>query len=130
MIKDLTNIALFAKAIIDIAKEKIELKTAEMLIQVKTFADKDKNKESLGEQVQTRLKEKAKEGLTQLLSEINHRAQISQTNFKSYIKDKLTELTNNALLDSVELNDIRAEIATLRAEIADLKVEKELAKIP
>ena len=41
---------------------------------------------------------------------------------------KLTELTNNAILDSMELNDIRAEIAGLRAEVTDLKSQLEMKR--
>ncbi len=120
--KDLAKIVLFGKATIDVLKDKLESKACELAIQVKNFADKTHNPSTNGSHVEeSNLKEKAKEELFQLITEITHRAQINEIQFKGFIKDKLTELTNNALLDSMELNDIRAEIASLRAEITDIK---------
>ena len=120
MLKDLAKVILTAKAAVDVIKEKL-------VIQVNNFRDKVQNK-PLDETIQSKLKEKAKEELFQLINEITHRAQINELQIKGFIKDKLTELTNNSLLDSMELNDIRAEIATLRAEVADLKAQMSLQK--
>lgn len=122
MLKDLAKVILTAKAAVDVIKEKLESKACDLIIQVNNFRDKVQNK-TPDETIQSKLKEKAKEELFQLISEITHRAQINELQIKGFIKDKLTELTNNSLLDSMELNDIRAEIATLRAEIADLKAQ-------
>ena len=127
MLKDLAKVILTAKAAVDVIKEKLESKACDLVIQVNNFRDKVQNK-TPDETIQFKLKEKAKEELFQLISEITHRAQINELQIKGFIKDKLTELTNNSLLDSMELNDIRAEIATLRAEIADLKAQVSLQK--
>ena len=129
--KDLTKIILFGKAAIDVLKDKLESKACELAIHVKNFADKTHNPSDNNGNHTTEgpnLKEKAKEELFQLITEITHRAQINEIQCKGFIKDKLTELTNNALLDSMELNDIRAEIASLRAEIADIKSQISLQK--
>lgn len=120
MFKDVTKLVLYAKATADVLKETIETKVTDLALQLKRFKDKSPHTESNNGN-KCNLKEKAKEELMHLLSQINHKAQINELNVKGFIKDKLTELTNNALLDSMELNDIRAEIAALRAEIADLK---------
>ena len=122
MLKDLTKVILTAKATIDLVKEKLESKATDLAIQVKGFVDKRQNN-STSNNGTTNIKEKAKEELFQFVSEITHRAQINEVYLKGLLKDKLIELTNNALLDSTELNDIRAEIASLRAEIADIKVQ-------
>lgn len=127
MLKDLAKVILTAKAAVDVIKEKLESKACDLVIQVNNFRDKVQNK-TPDETIRSKLKEKAKEELSQLISEITHRAQINELQIKGFIKDKLTELTNNSLLDSMELNDIRAEIATLRAEIADLKAQMSLQK--
>ena len=127
MLKDLAKVILTAKAAVDVIKEKLESKACDLVIQVNNFRDKVQNK-PLDETIQSKLKEKAKEELFQLINEITHRAQINELQIKGFIKDKLTELTNNSLLDSMELNDIRAEIATLRAEVADLKAKMSLQK--
>ncbi len=119
MLKDLAKVVLTAKAAIDVIKEKLESKACDMALQINNFRDKVQHLPN--ETIQSKLKEKAKEELFQLISEITHKAQINELQVKGFIKDKLTELTNNSLLDSMELNDIRAEIAGLRAEIADLK---------
>ncbi|OGI20672.1 MAG: hypothetical protein A3B68_09000 [Candidatus Melainabacteria bacterium RIFCSPHIGHO2_02_FULL_34_12] len=130
MLKDFTKLLLTAKAAVDVIKEKLESRACDLALQVKNFKDNagsPKANESK-DQPQAKIKEKAKEELFQVLSEISHRAQISEIQVKGFIKDKLTELTNNALLDSMELNDIRAEIASLRAELADLKSQINLQK--
>lgn len=127
MLKDLAKVILTAKAAAEIIKEKFESKACDLAIQVNNFRDKVQNKRP-EETIQSKLKEKAKEELFQLISEITHRAQINELQIKGFIKDKLTELTNNSLLDSMELNDIRSEIAGLRAEIADLKSQMNTTK--
>lgn len=126
MLKDLTKVILTAKAALDILKEELESKACDMAMQVKKFTDKtQKNTENTAE---CKAKEKTKEELSELVSKISHKAQINELQLKGYIKDKLIELTNNALLDSAELNDIRAEIASLRAELRDIKKEINLQK--
>ena len=127
MLKDLAKLILTAKAAVDVIKEKVESKACDWVIQVNNFRDKVQNK-TPDETIQSKLKDKAKEELSQLISEITHRAQINELQIKGFIKDKLTELTNNSLIDSMELNDIRAEIAGLRAEIADLKSQMNTEK--
>lgn len=126
--KDLAKIVLFGKAAIDVLKDKLESKACELAIHVKNFADKPDTPTNSSHPEESNLKEKAKEELFQLITEITHRAQINEIQCKGFIKDKLTELTNNALLDSMELNDIRAEIASLRAEIADIKSQINLQR--
>ncbi|MBI2996787.1 MAG: hypothetical protein HYY52_08815 [Candidatus Melainabacteria bacterium] len=120
MFKDLTKVILTAKAAIDVMKEKIESKASDLVIQVKNF--KEKKQDDVGVCCSKPLH------YSEFISEITHRAQINEVQLKGLIKDKLIELTNNALLDSMELNDIRAEIAGLRAEIADLKEQIKLSK--
>lgn len=128
MFKDLTKVILTAKAAVDVVKEKLESKACELAMQVQSFKNKSDEKSNTSESPKCKIKEKAKEELLQLIGEITHRAQINELGLKGFIKDKLTELTNNALLDSIELNDIRAEIAALRAEIADLKSQLQFQK--
>lgn len=127
MLKDLAKVILTAKAAVDVIKEKFESKACDWVIQINNFRENLQNK-SPNETIQSKVKEKAKEELFQLISEITHRAQINELQVKGFIKDKITELTNNSLLDSMELNDIRAEIAGLRAEIADLKAQAQPQK--
>lgn len=125
MLKDLAKIILTAKAAVDVIKEKLESKACDLAIQINNFRDRVQTSEG---SPQPKLKEKAKEELFHLISEITHKAQINELQIKGFIKDKLIELTNNSLLDSMELNDIRAEIASLRAEIADLKSQAPVTK--
>ena len=134
MIKDFTKLFLIATAAIDVIKEKIESRVVDLALQVKKFKDQTQHRD-IPPDVSTnngnetcKVKEKIKEELFDLFNEINHKAQINGLQIKGFVKDKLTELTNNALLDSTELNDIRAEIASLRAEITDLKSQINLTK--
>ena len=129
MFKNLAKIILTAKAAVDVVKEKVDIKAAELLVQVRSFTKKSDNPAPGNNgKAKCSVKEKLKEELLQLISEINHKSQINELQLKGYIKDKLTELTNNALLDSMELNDIRAEIASLHAEITDIKSQMNLTK--
>ena len=127
MLKEFAKVILTAKAAVDVIKEKFESKACDLIVQVNNFRDRKQHTPS-DETIQSKLKDKAKEELLHLISEITHRAQINELQIKGFIKDKLTELTNNSLLDSMELNDIRAEIAGLRAEIADLKSQVNVTK--
>lgn len=129
MFKNLAKIILTAKAAVDVVKEKVDIKAAELLVQVRSFTKKSDNPAPGNNgKAKCSVKEKLKEELLQLISEINHKSQINELQLKGYIKDKLTELTNSALLDSMELNDIRAEIASLHAEITDIKSQMNLTK--
>ena len=133
MLKNLTKLILTAKAAVDVMKDKLESKACDLAMQMRNFAEKgeekveDKHEKSEKQEKQEKqngdLKEKAKEELFKLISEISHKTQINELQFKGLIKDKLVELTNNALLDSQELNDIRAEIASLKAELQDVRRE-------
>lgn len=132
MFKDLTKAVLTAKAALDVIKEKLESKVCNLAIQLKNFKEKGADFSTTSTETQDGqecdLKEKAKEDLFNLISEITHRAQINEVQLRGFVREKLTELTNNALLDSMELNDIRAEIANLRAEIAELKDQLQFQK--
>lgn len=128
MIKNFARLVFTAKAALDVLKEKLELKSTELLVQLKNFTEKKGDITTCREKIKHKFEEKAKEEFSQLFSEIHHKAQISELQLKGFIKDKLVELTNNALLDSAELNDIRAEIALLHAELADIKAQMKLTK--
>ena len=128
MLKDTAKMILFAKATVDILKEKLESKAADLMLQLQNFKNGTQNNNDSAPRPQCKLKEKAKEELLNLLSEINHKTHINEVQIKGFIKDKLIELTNNALLDSQELNDMRSEIAALHAEISDLKSQMKLTK--
>lgn len=128
MLKNFTKAIFILKAVTDLVKEKVDTKAAECAIQLKKFTEKKENDNLNNEQPKSNFKEKTKEELVDLISQVNHKAQISEIQLKGFIKDKLTELTNNALLDSTELNDIRAEIASLHAEIRDIKSQLQFTR--
>jgi predicted Holliday junction resolvase-like endonuclease len=128
MFKDFTKVVLTAKAAMDVLKEKIESRACELAMQLKDFKEKGVTFSAPFEHKECKLKEKAKEELFNFISEITHKAQVNEVQLKGFVRDKLTEFTNNALLDSMELNDIRAEIASLRAEVAELKQQAQLQK--
>ena len=128
MFKNLAKVILTAKAAADVIKEKIESTVCDLTIKVNNIREGKQNNPENADSIQSKLKEKAKEELSELISEITHRSQINEVQIKGFIKDKLTELTNNAILDSMELNDIRAEIAGLRAEVTDLKSQLEMKR--
>ena len=116
MLKEFAKVILTAKAAVDVFKEKLESKACDLAIQINNFRDRTQHTPP-NETIQSKLKDKAKEELFHLISEITHKAQINELQIKGFIKDKLTELTNNSLLDSMELNDIRAEIADLKSQV-------------
>ena len=130
MFKSFAKLILTANATLEILKEKAESKAGELFIQLKSFTNKDP--ENISVKDNSSLKENVgaygRKPLLDVINEICHRSQINELQLKSFIKEKLMELTNNVLLDSMELNDIRAEIATLRAEVEDLKAQMSLQR--
>lgn len=130
MLKRAAKFVLLAKAGLEVLKEKAESKAAELFVQAKAFGQNLEESKSQDSNIksESRVKGKTKQTLNELITEVCHKAQINELQFRGFVKDKLIELTNNALLDSSELNDIRAEIASLHAEISDLKSQIKTAK--
>lgn len=128
MLKSFTKLILTIKAAGDVIKEKAETKACNLAVQLKAFKEGKENITTTFTGTKSNIKEKAKEELLKLVSEISHKAQLNEVQLRGFIKEKLCDLTNEALLDSMELNDIRAEIASLRAEVQDLKAELQLQK--
>lgn len=123
MLKQATKFIFLAKAALDILKEKTESKATDLLVQARSFGQNMPLGKPKQPDLSEKLKssEKTKQNISDLVTEIHHKAQINELQLKGFIKDKLVELTSSAILDSSELNDIRAEIASLHAEISDLK---------
>ena len=121
MFDQLAKLILTVKAACDVIKEKAESKALDLAMQVNNFRQNASKGTNSFEGQKCHFKDKLKEELLHLITEINHRAKLKELNLKGVLKQKLIDLTNNALLDSMELNDIRAELASLRAELAELK---------
>lgn len=129
MLKNLGKVLIKAVTVLDVLKSKLEIKAADITMQTNNKSY-DQTTNGFENNSQSSIKEKAMDELFDFLNEINYRSQVNETQIKGFIKSKLIELTNNAILDSVELNNIRSEIATLKAEVLELKTEVQILKRP
>jgi polyhydroxyalkanoate synthesis regulator phasin len=68
--------------------------------------------------------EKAKQILGELTQNIWQRSEVLENQTRERIRRQVADFSLGALGDTTEINELRAEIATLRAEISELKSMK------
>jgi len=66
-------------------------------------------------------RDKFKQMLSEATQNVWQRSEVLETQVKEKIRRQVADFSLGALGDSTEINELRAEIATLRAEISELK---------
>lgn len=65
--------------------------------------------------------DKVKQIGSELYQQVWQRSEVLETQTREKIKRQVADFSLDALGDATEINELRAELATLRAEIAELK---------
>lgn len=71
--------------------------------------------------------EKGKQILAEVTQNVWQRSEVLETQTRERIRRQVADFSLGALGDTTEINELRAEIATLRAEISELKSMKATA---
>lgn len=67
------------------------------------------------------LKERIRTAIVDTSSKVVQRSEVLETQFQDRVKRQVADLSLDALSDSTEINELRAEIASLRAEIVQMR---------
>ncbi len=65
--------------------------------------------------------DKLKEATSELYQQVWQRSEVLENQVREKIKRQVADFSLGALGDATEINELRAELATLRAELAELK---------
>ena len=114
MFKPLFKFFFLGKAAVEIGRERVE----DYIDSLTACADEYKS--SGGDRVEE-AKEFVKSKTIELTQKIWQRSESLETEMKEKIRRQVADFSLGALGDTTEINELRAEIATLRAEITDLK---------
>lgn len=117
MIRPLVKLMFLAKAAFEVGRERLE-------DCVDALTAKATEYKSSGTDKVTDVKEKLKEQVNELSQNIWNRSEILEGQVKEKIRRQVADFSLGALGDATEINELRAEIATLRAEISELKQNK------
>lgn len=114
MFRPVVKMLFLAKAAFEVGRERVEdvLDT----VTAKTSEYKSQGTEKLSEQ-----KEKVKEVAGEVYQQVWQRSEVLEGQVREKLKRQVADFSLGALGDSSEINELRAELATLRAEIAELK---------
>ncbi|MCW5821660.1 MAG: hypothetical protein KIT34_02595 [Cyanobacteria bacterium TGS_CYA1] len=117
MIRPLIKLLFLAKATFEVGRERLE-------DCVDALTAKATEYKSSGTDKVSDAKEKLKESVNEFSQNIWNRSEILEGQVKEKIRRQVAEFSLGALGDATEINELRAEIATLRAEISELKQNK------
>jgi hypothetical protein len=105
------------KAAFEVGRERVEdvLDT----VTAKACEYKSQGTERFGES-----KNKVKEFAGEVYQQVWQRSEVLETQVREKLKRQVSDFSLGALGDSSEINELRAELATLRAELAEIKSMK------
>ncbi|MBN9393695.1 MAG: YtxH domain-containing protein [Candidatus Melainabacteria bacterium] len=114
MLRPLIKLFFLASASLEVAREKIE-------DAVDSFTARAGEAKSSGSERFQETKDKVKEMVSECTQNIWQRSDVLENHVREKIRRQVADFSLGALGDSTEINELRAEMATLRAEIAELK---------
>lgn len=101
-------------AALDVARERLE--QCLDIVMTKAVGAESKEAEKLDV-----LRERIKETIVDTSNKVVHRSEMLESRFNDKLRRKVADLSLDALSDSNEINELRAEIASLRAELVQLR---------
>ncbi len=114
MLRPLIKIFFLANAAFEVARERVE----DALDTFTARAGEYKSNES--DRLQ-KTRDRIKQMLSEATQNIWQRSDVLEGQVREKIRRQVADFSLGALGDSTEINELRAEIATLRAEISELK---------
>ena len=117
MVRPIIRLFFLGNAGLEVAKERIE--EALDVFTVKANECKTSGGDRVNESC-NRFKQVAQE----VVAEVWDRSEILESRAKEKLRRQVAEFSAAAFSDSIEVNELRAEIAQLRAEVAELKAAK------
>jgi len=117
VIRPIVKLFFLAKASLEVGRERLE----DCLDAVTARASEYK---SNGSDKVSEAKDRVQQVANELSQHIWQRSEILESQVREKIRRQVADFSLGALGDSTEINELRAEIATLRAEISELKQMK------
>jgi polyhydroxyalkanoate synthesis regulator phasin len=103
-----------ARAALEVGRERVE-------DCLDTMTAKAGEYKSNGSERLTETREQLKQYISEVSQHIWQRSEVLESQVRERIRRQVADFSLGALGDSTEINELRAELATLRAEITDLK---------
>lgn len=114
MLRPLVKTIFLAKATFEVARERME--DAVDALTLKAGECKSSGSDCLSES-----SDRLKEFVAEVSQQVWQRSDVIENQISERIRRQVADFSLGALGDSTEINELRAEIATLRAEISELK---------
>ncbi len=114
VLRPMVKIIFLARAAFEVGRERVE----DCFDAMTAKADEYK---SVSEDHVQQSKDVLQEYLGEITQQIWQRSEVLEIQVRERIRRQIADFSLGALGDSTEINELRAEIATLRAEMAELK---------
>lgn len=114
MFRPAIRVAFLATAAFEVGRERIE----DMVDALTARAGECK---STGNERLHESRDKVKQFASELYQQVWQRSEVLETQIKEKLKRHVADFSLGALGDATEINELRAELATLRAELAEVK---------
>ena len=114
MFRPLIRAIFLAKAAFEVGRERIE--DGVDALTTKAGEYKSNGSERLHEG-----RDKVKQFTSEVYQQVWQRSEVLESQVREKIKRQVADFSLGALGDATEINELRAELATLRAELAELK---------
>jgi hypothetical protein len=112
--RPLFKVIFLARAAMEVGRERVE--DAVDALTAKAGEYKSNGSEKLHES-----KDQVKQVANELYQQVWQRSEVLETQTREKIRRQVADFSLDALGDATEINELRAELATLRAEIAEIK---------
>lgn len=114
MFRPVVKVLFLAKAAFEVGRERVEDVLDNVTAKVCEYKTQGNDRLSEG-------RDKAKEVASELYQQVWQRSEVLESQVREKLKRQVADYSLGALGDSTEINELRAELATLRAELAEMK---------
>lgn len=112
--RPLVRVVFLARAAFEVGRERVE--DAIDALTARASETKETTEEKLHEG-----QDKVKQVASELYQQVWQRSEVLESQVREKLKRQVADFSLGALGDATEINELRAELATLRAELNDLK---------